>query len=148
MVAVAVEALHELEEGQRSHAYLVPAPPELRHDVMREELRVAPRHVHVDVAHAQKPVEHAIEPGRSVRVLELLARDGVLGLVEEDVVLLAPVRDLRAQVVVEEVEEQVRLPSAADARDELAQAVVHAVDKPVEIPVPPDFNTCLVLIHD
>ena len=98
LVAVAVEALHELGEGQRPHAHLVPAPPELRHNVMREELRVAPRHVHVDVAHAQKPVEHAIEPGRSVRVFELLARDGVLGLVEEDVVLLAPVRDPRAQV--------------------------------------------------
>lgn len=124
--------------------------PRPRNSVMtsREGLRVAPRHVRVDVAHAQKPVEHAVEPGRDARVLELLARDGVLGLVDEDVVLLAPVRDLRAQVVVEELEEQVRLPAAADARDELAQAVVHAVDKPVEIPVPPDFNTCLVLIHD
>ena len=125
-----------------------PSPPKLRHDVAREKLRVAPRHVHVDVAHVQEPVEHAVEPGRGVRGLKLLTRDGVPGLVEEDIVLLAPVRDLRAQVVVEEVEEQVRLPAAADARDELDHAVVHAVDKPVEIPVPPDFNTYLVLIHD
>lgn len=59
---VAVEDLHELGEGQRPHANLVPAPPEPRHDVMREELRVASRHAHVDVTHAQKPVEHTVEP--------------------------------------------------------------------------------------
>ena len=147
---------------------------------MREELRVAPRHVHVDIAHAQKPVEHAVEPGRDVRALELLARDGVLDLVEKDVVLLAPVCDLRAQVggqrsgiaeggvlldvkrdlddvlvvdalraqvIAEEVEEQRRLPAAADTRDHLNHIVVHAVDKPVEISVPLDFHVCLALIH-
>ena len=156
-----------------------PRPPELRHDVVREELRVAPRHVHVDVAHAQKPVEHAVEPGRDVRALELLARDGILDLVEKDVVPLASVRNLRAQVggqhggvaeggilldierglydvlvvdalraqvVAEEVEEQVRLPSAADARDHLDHAVVHTVDEPVEVAVPPDFHAYLALI--
>ncbi len=57
LVAVAAGALHELGEGQRPYSNLVPAAPELRHDVMREELRVAPRHAHVDVSHAQKPVE-------------------------------------------------------------------------------------------
>ena len=181
LVAVAVKVLHELGEGQRPHADLVPTPPELRHDVMREELRVAPRHVHVDVAHAQKSVEHAVEPGRDVRALELLARNGILDLVEKDIVLLAPVRDLRAQmggqrvgvaesgvlldierdlddvpvvdalraqVVAEEVEEQIRLPAAADTRNHLDHAVVHAVDEPVEISVPPDFHVCLALITD
>ena len=148
---------------------------------MREELRVAPRHVHVDIAHAQEPVEHAVEPGQGIRVLELLARDGILDLVEKDIVLLAPTRDfraqvrgqrggvaergvlldverdldnvlvidaLRAQVVAEEVEEQIRLPAATDARDHLNHTVVHAVDEPVEISVPPDFHVCLALIPD
>ena len=42
LVAIAAGALHELGEGQRPYSNLVPAAPELRHDVMREELRVAP----------------------------------------------------------------------------------------------------------
>lgn len=63
LVAVAVEVLHDLGEGQRPHAHLVPTAPELRHEVVREELRVAPRHVHVDAAHAtDEPVEISVAP--------------------------------------------------------------------------------------
>lgn len=53
---------------------------------------------------------------------------------------------LRAQVVAEEVEEQIRLPAAPDARDHLDHAVVHAVDEPVELSVPTDFHAHLALI--
>ena len=147
LVAIAIEALHELGEGQRSHAHLVPAPPELGHHVVREELRVAPRHVHVDVAHAQKPVEHAVEPERNVRALELLPRDGVLDLVEKDVVLLVPVCDLRTQVSGQRIgiaESGVLLDVERDLDDVLVidalltQVVAEEVEEQIRLPAATD----------
>lgn len=80
LVAVAAGALHELGEGQRPYSNLVSAAPKLRHDVMREELRVAPRHAHADVSHAQKPVE-------SVEVLVMPDFHAYLILVSKSVLL-------------------------------------------------------------
>ena len=82
---------------------------------------------------------------------------GQRGGVAEGCVLLDVKRDLddvlvvdalRTQIVAEEVEEQVRLPSAADARDHLDHAVVHAVDEPVEVSVPLDLHEYPALIPD
>ena len=80
--------------------HLVTAPAELGQHVLGEHLGVAARDVDVHVAAAEKAVEHAVERGRVVRVPQLFPRNGVLDLVEKDVVG-AVATDMLVEVVIE-----------------------------------------------
>ena len=172
---VAVVRLHELGERQGADADLVAAAAELGHHVGGQHLRVAARHVHVHVAHAQQPVEHPVQTGRLLAA-HLLVRDRVLHLVQQHVVRFLAIRDtgshivvqgervavalvhqivqrdlddvvvvhaLRAQMVLEQVEQEIGLAAAPRARDDLDHTVAFARDEIVQVLIPGDAHRIL-----
>lgn len=83
----------KFRKAQRIDMDIVASPPKLGHDVSGEKFGVAAGHIHIDIAEAQETVEDPIEADGTVTVAHLFPRDGILGFIEQHIVLLVLIND-------------------------------------------------------